>query len=530
MTKLIPARPLLTGSVFLAAALAGTASPARAQQVVGQQPIAEQVDVPALDRYIAAARAAWEVPGLAVAIVKDGETVLARGYGLREVGKPDSVDANTLFAIASNTKAFTVAALAMLVAEGKLSWDDRVQQHLPWFQLYDPYVSAELRIRDLLSHRSGLGTYSGDLLWYGTPYSPEQVVRRARLLPQEGPFRASYGYSNIMFIAAGEVVRAASGMPWDRFVRTRILQPLGMTRTVLSTDSLAQRDNVATPHKTWGGASTPIPWQNWDAMGSAGAIISSVAEMSEWLELQLRGGITPAGDTLFAPAQQWTMWTLHTPQAVSPSSRELYPSTNFRGYGLGWALNDYMGRRIVSHGGGYDGMYSRVVLVPEERLGIVVLTNSMTGISTALTNRIVDAYLRAEARDWSAQLRERELAANKREAERRAAVVRQTIPNTRPSLSLETYAGTYRGPMYGDATVSLENGRLVLRLLPNPELVADLRHLQLDTFVIEWRRTWAWFESGVAQFVLDPAGKVTELKLDVPNQDLWFTELELKRQ
>jgi CubicO group peptidase (beta-lactamase class C family) len=491
---------------------------------------AQRPDPAALDRYIAEARAAWEVPGLAVAIVKDGETVLAKGYGVRDVRAADAADEHTLFAIASNTKAFTTAALAMLVAEKKLSWDDRVQDHLPWFQLYDPYVSAEMRIRDLLSHRSGLGTYSGDLLWYGTPYSAEEVVRRARLLPPAGPFRASYGYSNLMFITAGEVIRAVSGMPWNQFVRARILDPLAMRRTVTSTDSLAQRDNVATPHKTWAGASTPIPWQNWDAMGSAGAIISSVAEMSEWLKLQLRGGITAAGDTLFSPEQQWHMWTMHTVQPVFPSSRELYPSTNFRGYGLGWALNDYLGRRIVSHGGGYDGMYSRVVLVPEERLGIVVLTNSMTGISTAISNRIVDAYLGAEARDWSALLLERELRGSAREAERRAAVVRQSLPGTKPSLPLDAYAGTYGGAMYGDANVTLENGGLVLRLLPNPELVADLRHLQLDTFVIEWRRTWAWFESGVAQFVLDPAGKVVELKLDVPNQDLWFTELELKKR
>ena len=510
----------------LALALSLTTAPAwTAGRAVAQRP-----DAAALDRYIAEARATWEVPGLAVAIVKDGETVLARGYGVRELGAGGAVDEHTLFAIASNTKAFTVAALAMLVAEGKLSWDDRVQQHLPWFQLYDPYVSAEMRIRDLLSHRSGLGTYSGDLLWYGTPYSPEEVVRRTRFVPQAGPFRASYGYSNLMFIAAGEVVRVASGRSWEEFVRTRILEPLAMRRTVLSTDSLGQRENVATPHKTWGGASTPIPWQQWNTMGAAGAIISSVAEMSEWLKLQLRGGITAAGDTLFAPAQQWTMWTMHTPQSVSPGSRELYPSTNFRGYGLGWALNDYLGRRVVSHGGGYDGMYSRVVLVPEAQLGIVVLTNSMTGISTALTNRILDAYLGGSERDWSALLHARELEANAREAERRAAVVRQSVANTRPSLSLEAYAGTYGGAMYGDATVTLENGGLVLRLLPNPELVADLRHLQFDTFVIEWRRTWAWFESGVAQFILDPAGRVVELKLNVPNQDLWFDELELLKR
>jgi CubicO group peptidase (beta-lactamase class C family) len=491
---------------------------------------AQRPDLAALDGYIAAAREAWGVPGLAVAIVKDGSTVHAKGYGTRDMRRGGAVDEHTLFAIASNTKAFTAATLAILVDEGRLRWDDRVQDHLPWFQLYDPYVSREMRIRDLLSHRSGLGTFSGDLLWYGTPYSPEEVVRRTRYVPQASAFRASYGYSNLMFIAAGEVVHAVTGEPWERYVQRRILQPLRMNRTVLTTDSLPRRDNVATPHGPWNNEIVAFDWYNWDAMVAAGGIISSVSEMAEWLKLQLRAGISPAGDTIFRPAQSRIMWTMHTPQAVSASSRELYPSTNFRGYGLGWALNDYQGRLIASHGGGYDGMYSRVVLAPQENLGIVVLTNSMTGISTAIANRILDAYLGAEPRDWSTILLNRERQASAAEARRRAEVVRQTVPNTRPSLPLAAYAGTYSGPMYGDATVTEENGRLVLRLLPNAELVADLRHLQFDTFVIEWRRPWPWFGSGVAQFILSPAGAVTELRLDVPNEDLWFHELELRRR
>jgi len=517
---MMPGRMMRITPLLLAATLSLPLAPAHAQRP----------DIAALDRGIAQARAAWEVPGLAVAVLKDGRTVLAKGYGVRELGGTAPADENTLFAIASNTKAFTSAALAMLVDEGKLAWDDRVQDHLPWFQLYDPYVSREMRIRDLLSHRSGLGTYSGDLLWYGTPYSAEEVVRRARFLPPAYPFRAGYGYTNLMFIAAGEVIRAVSGEPWDVFVRRRILDPLGMRRTVASTDSLPKRDNVATPHGMWQGRLTAMPWQNWDAMGSAGAIISSVGEMAEWLKLQLRGGVTAQGDTLFPPALQWAMWTVQNPLAVAASNRELYPSTNFRGYGMGWSLNDYKGRRVVSHGGGYDGMFSRVVLVPEENLGIVVLTNSMTGISTAIANQVMDAYLGGDTRDWSATLLERERAANAREAERRAAVVRQTVPDTRPSLPLASYAGTYGGDLYGDVGVTVENGALVLRFLPNPEMVADLRHLQFDTFVVEWRRPWPWFGSGVAQFVLSPAGAPEQLRLDIPNEDLWFHELDLRRR
>jgi hypothetical protein len=346
-----------------------------------------------------------------------------------------------------------------------------------------------------------------------------------------------------MFIAAGEVLRAASGQSWPAYVRQHILSPLGMDRTVLSVDSLGGRQNVAAPHKrtvpraTSPGqpgnsapSNTAIPWHDWDAMGAAGAIISSASDMSKWLELQLRGGTRPGGDTLFSSAQQWTMWTVHTPLAVPASSAVLYPSTHFRGYGLGWSLNDYKGRRVVSHGGAYDGMYSRVVLIPEEKLGMVVLTNSMTGISDAITNRIMDLYLGGDAKDWSALLLERERAADARERERRAAFVRQTSPGTTPSRPLASYAGTYGGPMYGDVTIVHQNGRLALRMTGGTDLVADLTHLQYDTFRVDWRREYAWFESGSAQFLLAPGGEVTELKLDIPNQDIWFHELELKRR
>jgi CubicO group peptidase (beta-lactamase class C family) len=513
-------RPLLLAALVLLAAHAAPSRPLQAQRP----------DVAAIDRYIAEARQAWDVPGLAVAIVKDGRTVHAKGYGVRDMTEGGAVDEHTLFAIASNTKAFTAATLAILVDEGRLHWDDRVQEHLPWFQLYDPYVSREMRIRDLLSHRCGLGTFSGDLIWYGTGYSTEDVVRRARHLPQAGLFRGSYGYSNLMFMAAGEVVRQVTGEPWEVFVQRRILQPLGMRRTVLTTNSLPHLENVASPHGPAHDAISVLAWYNWDAMVAAAGIISSVSEMAEWLKLQLNAGVTGSGDTIFPPAQSHIMWTMHTPQEISAESRELYPSTNFRGFGLGWALNDYHGRLVTSHEGGYDGMYSRVVLVPQENLGIIVLTNSMTGISTAIANHIVDAYLGAEPKDWSGTLRTRERQASSAENERRAAAVRQTVPNTSPSLALSAYAGTYGGNVYGDASVSLEDGQLVLRLLPNPDLVADLRHLQFDTFVIEWRRPWPWFGAGTAQFLLSPAGSVTELKLDVPTEDVSFAELDLRRR
>jgi CubicO group peptidase (beta-lactamase class C family) len=482
-----------------------------------------------LDAYIAEAREAWDVPGLAVAVVHDGKVVLAEGYGVRRLGDPEPVDEHTLFAIASNSKAFTAAALAILVDEGGLSWDDRVQDHLPWFQVYDPWVSHEMRIRDLLSHRSGLGTFSGDLLWYGTPYSAEEVIRRARHVPQAGPFRASYGYSNLMFIAAGLVIEEVSGQRWAEFIQDRFLTPLGMQRTVTSVEDLARTGNVAQPHGDRGGALRPFAWYNWDAMAAAGGIISSVSDMSRWLQLQLNLG-SLEGRTYFTPDRSSDMWTVHNPFRVRAPSAETPASTHFRGYGLGWSLMDYRGRLVTSHGGGYDGMFSRVVLVPEEGLGIVVLTNSMTGISGAVTNRVMDAFLGGEERDWSAEGLEAAGRSTSPEERGWRTWEESRVEGTSPGLPLEGYVGRYGGPMYGDATVALEDGGLVLRLLPNADLVGDLTHWHHDTFRVTWRTDFSWFGDGLAQFVLDKDGQVEEILLDVPNGDFWFTELELTRR
>jgi len=492
---------------------------------------AQQVDVAALDAYFAKAQADWPVPGVSVAIVKDGRVVLEKGYGVLDVRGGEPVDEHTLYAIASNSKAFTAAALAQQVDAGRLSWDDRVLDHLPWFRLYDDYVTQEMRIRDLLSHRSGLGTYSGDLLWYGTPYSAEEVVRRARFLPPAFSFRDGYGYSNLMFIAAGEVLRAVTGEDWHDYVEDAFFAPLGMSRSVTSTSDLAGMENVATPHKYVAGETRPIEWYNWDAMGAAGGIISSVHDMAQWMRAQLAGGaIAGTGGRLFSEARQVEMWTVLNPRAVTPGYRRMYPSTNFRGYGMGWSLNDYRGRMVASHGGGYDGMYSQVALVPEEGLGIVVLTNAMTGIAPALVYRVLDAYLGGEPRDWSGEAIPGWKASREAFEARYRAPEEARIPGTSPSLAPEGYAGTYGGPMYGDATVSVENGGLVLRILPNPDLVADLEHLHHDTFIIRWRKELAWFDQGTAVFVLDEFGTAAEMKLDVPNDDLWFTELEMKRK
>jgi CubicO group peptidase (beta-lactamase class C family) len=485
-------------------------------------------DLEQLDRYIAEAQQTWPVPGMAVAIVKDGEVVLAKGYGVLSLDDATSVDEHTLFAIASNSKAFTSAALAILVDEGKLAWDDRVVDYLPYLQLYDEYVTADIRIHDLLSHRSGYGTYSGDLLWYLTDYSAEEVLRRIRYLPPTGDFRASYRYSNLMFIAAGEVIEAVSGYSWGEFVQQRILDPLAMSRTLTSASQLARTTNVAQPHGLVNGKTEQFKWRSWDAAAAAAGIVSSIQDMTAWLQLQLDRGVVE-NDTIFSPERSREMWTPYNSFRVSSGSEARWPSVHFRGYGLGWSLMDYRGRKVASHGGAFDGMYSRVALVPEEDLGVVILTNSMTWISTALTYQILDAYLEGDGFDWSADYLPRFQADRAEFDARKAEAELNRVVGTSPSVLLEAYAGTYGGDLYGNATVAVEDGHLVVRLLPAAELVGDLRHLHYDTFVVEWRNRFPWFGRGTVQFILDRSGTPGEMKIDVPNGDFWFTELEFLR-
>jgi len=485
-------------------------------------------DVASLDAYFGKALADWDVPGMSIAIVKDGRVVLSKGYGVRERGRPELVDEHTRFAIASNSKAFTAAALAVLVDQKTLSWDDPVRRWLPWFELRDPVASAEIRVRDLVSHRAGLGTLSGDLLWYGTSWSREEVLRRVRFLEPRFPFRAQYGYSNVMFVAAGEVVAAASGQSWDAFVDAQFFRPLGMSDTVTSVRALAPGGNTATPHGPVGTGARVFSWYSCDAAAAAAGVISSAHDMARWLLLQLGRG-TFDGRAYYSDAQSRAMWTPLVSFTISKEAEARSPTTHFRGYGMGWNLRDYHGRLIVSHGGAYDGMYSAVSLVPEEGLGVVVLTNAMTGIGDALAARVVDAYLGVPGRDPSRDGLERERDHVKRWTGAIRKAAEPEFPGTKPSLALDAYAGTYSGNLYGEATVSLESGALVLRLLANPDLVADLSPLQFDTFLVRWRKAFPWFAEGRAQFVLDDRGQVARLELNVPNEDFWFQEIDLRR-
>jgi len=468
-----------------------------------------------LDRYIEQVRQDFGVVGLAVAVVKDDSVVYAKGFGLREFGRPEPVDQNSLFAIGSNSKAFTSAAIGILVDEGRMSWDDRVVEHLPWFQLYDPYVTQEITVRDLLSHRSGLGR-RGDANWYATDFDRKEVVRRIRFLEPNSSFRSQAGYQNTMFLAAGLVVEAETGMTWDEFIKSRIFHPLGMTRSKTSTLDLANDDNVASPHHIFSdGVTRPIPHRNLDNVAPAGSIYSSVWEMTHWLRLMLGEG--EYADTRILSDS--VVREVHSPDVIYPMGRQaqqLFPSTHFSLYGLGWGLRDYQGHLLATHTGGIDGMLSQVMLVPEEELGIVVLTNTTRSGSSAhnaITYQIVDAYLGAPAKDWKATFLEQDR--QQRQAAETALRRRMEtrVEGTSPSLSLSAYAGTYEDDMYGTATVTLEDGRLVLRR--HHAFVGDLEHWHYDTFLAKWRDLYMSDGPGTpVTFVLGSDGKVAKMNVE----------------
>ncbi len=481
-----------------------------------------------IDAYAEKTRAEWNVPGLAVAIVKDDKVIFAKGYGVRDINKPDKVDADTLFAIASNSKAFTAASIAMLIADKKIGgWDDKVSKYLPEFQMYDPWVTHELTIRDLLSHRSGLDTFSGDLLWYDTTYSTDEILRRVRYLKPTSSFRSQYGYQNLMFLAAGRVVEKASGMPWAKFVEERILKPLGMNRTRMHVSEL--KDNYASPHNESTGKLRALPVGKLDdAIGLVG-LNSSVNDLAKWFRLQLGKG-TFEGKELIPAKLVGDVQTQNMFIPVNPFPAKDAPGQITNGYGLGFFIADYRGRKLLNHSGGLDGMISHTCFLPQEQLAVIVLTNFESSASAFIRNKVLDVMLDAPKRDWSGEALERSKAAKTREAEADAKKDASRVLNTKPTLALGGYAGTYTSQMYGDVIVTEENGKLVMRLGPAPNFVADLEHWHFDTWQIRWRPTVHYnFPRGWVTFTIDGNGKTDQLKIDQPNNDFWFYELDLHR-
>jgi CubicO group peptidase (beta-lactamase class C family) len=493
-----------------------------------QAPVADPSTLPAqlqdFGSYVDSARKTFDVPGIAVAIVKDGKVVMEQGFGLREIGKPDQVDAHTLFAIASNTKAFTAAALQQLAEQGKLKMDDRVIDHLPWFRMSDPYVTNEMRIRDLLAHRSGLSLGAGDLLyWPPTSYSTRDVVERLRNVPIKNSFRSNYAYDNILFAVATLVIEQASGQSYADYVREHIFKPVGMDESLIDKTGLKPGMDVAVGHAEFNFKDLkPVPPMAWLNDPGAGGIYASVHDLSKWMNVQLAGGVLPTNGTdgkparLFSEDSQQQMWSMLTPITIAkPPIEELAPLVpHFYGYGESWFLSDYRGERLVWHTGGWPGMVSRVTLVPELHLGVVVLTNQESGAAfNAVTYRVLDAYLNpAHKTDWVAVYDKAVKKAKTNADDSFAKHTAERDANSKPSLPLAKYAGTYRDPWYGDVIVSHENGKLRLRFSKTAQLIGSMTPWQHDSFIVHWDDR-ALNADAFVNFVLDPDGVIREVRM-----------------
>jgi len=489
--------------------------------LISSAAVAQTPRLDSLDAYFQRSLEMWQVPGMAIAIVKDDSLIFAKGYGVKNINKKrQKIDANTLFPIASNTKAFTAAAMARLVDDGKLTWDTKVVDILPYFSLYDPYVTAHFTIIDLLSHRSGLATFSGDLIWYGTIYSREQVVRKLPYLKPKYEFRTHFGYSNIMYIAAGEIVLKLTGKPWEQYIQEEFLNPLGMKQTLTSITQLTKKSNVTRPHNKVNDDVFPIEFMNWDNISGAGALVSNVTDMSRWMRMQLHEG-NYKEHQYFSSAQNLMMKSSHTNHMVGKGYQQYWPSTHFRSYGLGWGLNDYHGRKIVSHSGGYDGIISFTCLVPEENLGFVILTNSNSSLYNSIKNRILDAYLAKDTIDWN-----KLFLPFQQQGDRRKAIAINTNA-AKPSLELLKYSGVYSDPIYGNVVVTFKKKKLHLQMLRTALFSSDLTAFDTDTMIVEFTKVPS-LPQGKAHFYTKD-GDVEYLIIDVPNPDFDFTEFKFMK-
>lgn len=484
---------------MVAAALLCAASPSAAQHAP------DAAELAALDAYVARAVQDWRVPGLAIAVVKDDSIVFLKGYGVREAGRPDAVDGGTRFAIGSTTKAMTALALGMLVDEGKVEWDAPVVRYLPAFRVGDPYVTRELTVRDLLTHRGGLG--NADLLWTGTDYSTAEIVRRVAALEPAYSLRSRFVYQNVMYAVAGEVIEAASGMSWAEFLRTRIFAPLGMRATEATLGALAGQPNVATPHMLIQDSVVTVSNRSVDAVAPAGSIWSSAGDMAQWLRFMLDSARVDGQRLVSAEVYGEIL----SPQMVAPL--DMYPTTtivrpHFFTYGLGWFLHDYAGEAVAMHTGSIAGMSALIGMLPDRRAGVYVLANlDHAELRHALMYRVFDLYSGKAPRDWSTELHAlyegletRSRAARQRQEQRRSS-------GTQPSAPLERYAGTYTHPVYGNARVDLRDGALHLTFGTR---AAALAHWHYDTFEARWDDARA--QSSLIVFAPDGGGGITSLR------------------
>ena len=495
--------------MLLALALAGCAAPALA-------------DLPAgFDAHVDAVIKQAGAVGTAIAVVENGKVVLAKGYGLRKLGAPDKVDADTIFMIGSTGKAFTTAALATLVDEGKLSWDDRVVDRLPGFQMYDPWVTREMTVKDLLVHRSGLGLGAGDLLMVprGT-YSREEIMRRLRYIKPATSFRSAYAYDNILYTIAGHLIEVVSGESWEDYMRDHVFRPAGLPDAASDMATQTSRPDRAFPHGRIGGPvrgdGPQTLLDEHDRLGQAGApaglIAMSANDMARWLQIQLGHGAIPGGGRLFSEASAQMMWTPVTPIPIDPAPPGLEDmQPQFDNYALGWEVRDYHGHKIIWHAGGLFGFTSIVVLIPEKNVGFAIEVNSEDiEPRYGLMYELLDHYLGLPHQDWPAKFAKYR---HDRIAEAEAVVAKTTAAPAKvgPSLPLASYTGDFTDAWYGDMAIGRDAHGLTIDFKPTPRMMGRLDHYQYDTFIARFDDKN--IEPAYVTFGLDADGHVSRITM-----------------
>jgi CubicO group peptidase (beta-lactamase class C family) len=490
----------------------------------------------AMDSLVERALKTFHVPGIAVGIVKDGKLIFAKGYGLRSLGSRQKMDENTLVGIASNTKAFTVAAIGILCDEGKLNLDDKVTDYIPEFKMYDPYVTAEFTIRDLLTHRSGLGLGAGDLMIFpdSADFTVKDIIHNLRYLKPVSGFRSRYDYDNQLYIVAGELIARVSGMPWEDFIEKRILQPLQMDKSAASYRRLKNRQDVADAHALVNGQVTVIPRYASEPCNAAGGIYANITDLSKWVILQLNNGKYGHDQQLFSQQIHREMWT---PQTIIPVGENTPYNTHFSAYGLGWFLSDAHGFKQVSHTGGVDGMVTKIELIPEKQLGIIILTNQQSSAAfTAIDDQIKDSYFGITGRDWVKTFAEA-LHSNNNYADSITTKVWQQVKNqqqNRQSREDSSYTGTYHDNWLGDIYIGNKNGQLRFTAKRSKKLSAQMLFYKANTFVVKWDirsmsadafLTFTTDEDGKPTgFTMRPISPETDFSYDF--QDLDFHRVE----
>ena len=514
--------------LFALALLAATAVPAWAEP-----PKNLAADVEELRKEIGAT-------GVSIAIVEDGKTTLSRGWGERKLGERGQVDSQTIFQTGSTGKAMTAAALAILVDEGKIAWDDPVIKHMPWFRMHDAWVTREITIRDLLVHRSGLGLGQGDLMFVPrTNLTRKQTVEHVAYLKPQTSFRSAYAYDNILYAVAGQLIEEVSGQTWEAFMRDRVLRPGGMKNATSDSEDRFRIPNRSWPHARLNGPLRGLGDQQVlderDELGRngapAGGLALSADDMAAWLKIQLAHGALPNGKHLFSEAQAAEMWRPVTPMPITQLPDQLKPAQPMQqAYALGWQVQDYRGHRIISHGGGVFGSITRVVMIPDKNVGFaIMMNNEESGMLLGLTYKLLDHYLDQPDYGWTTKWQDwyKERLAGGVEYLKQAQAAPAKVG---PSLDPARYAGRYRDPLYGDIVVANTPKGLTIDFTSTPRMVGRLKHWQYDSFVTEYDDPA--IEPAYVTFALDADGKVTGVTMKAVSKIADFSwdyhDLDLK--